>query len=98
MILILILHLLNRSICDYAVPVFNSSLPNYLINDFERVQKRALSIICPRLSYNESLAFLAMDSIFDHHSFFMQFTFYWVAVGEPSHKMRTGLSPTSKNV
>ena len=24
--------------------------------------------------------------------------FYWVAVGEPSHKMQTGLSPTSKNV
>ena len=23
--------------------------------------------------------------------------FYWVAVGEPSHKMRTGLSPTWKN-
>ena len=27
----------------------------------------------------------------------MQATCYWVAVGEPSHKMRTGLSPTSKN-
>lgn len=23
---------------------------------------------------------------------------YWVAVGEPSHRMRTGLSPKSKNV
>ena len=23
--------------------------------------------------------------------------YYWIAVGEPSHKMRTGLSPTSKN-
>ena len=23
--------------------------------------------------------------------------FYWVAVSEPSHEMRTGLSPTSKN-
>ena len=22
---------------------------------------------------------------------------YWVAVGEPSHKMRTGLTPTSKH-
>ena len=23
--------------------------------------------------------------------------YYWVALGEPSHKMRTGLSPTSKH-
>ena len=58
-----------RSVCDYAVPVFHSSLPNYQINDLERVQKRALSIICPHLSYNESLTFLDMDSLFDHHSF-----------------------------
>ena len=58
-----------RSVCDYAVPVFHSSLPNYLINDLEQVQIRALSIICPHLSYNESLAFLDMDSLFDHHSF-----------------------------
>ena len=35
----------------------------------EQMQKRALSIICPHLSYNESLAFLDMDSIFHHHSF-----------------------------
>ena len=28
-----------RSVCDYDVPVFHSSLPNYLINDLERVQK-----------------------------------------------------------
>ena len=26
------------------------------------------------------------------------FTYHWVAEGEPSHKMGTGLSPTSKNV
>ena len=58
-----------RSVCDYAVPVLYSSLPNYLITDLERVQKRALSIICPHLSYNESLAFLDMDWFFDHHSF-----------------------------
>ena len=29
-----------RSVCDYAVQVFHSSLPLYLINDLERVQKR----------------------------------------------------------
>ena len=58
-----------RSVCDYAVSVFHSSMPNYLINDLERVQKRALLIICSHLSYSESLAFLDMDSLFNHHSF-----------------------------
>ena len=38
-----------RSVCDYAIPVFHASLPQYLIDDLERVQKRALSIICPHL-------------------------------------------------
>ena len=28
---------------------------------------------------------------------FGELTCYWVAVGEPSYKMRTALSPTSKN-
>jgi len=36
-----------RSVCDYAIPVFHASLPQYLIDDLERMQRRALSIICP---------------------------------------------------
>ena len=31
------------------------ALPRYLQFELERVQKRALSIICPRLSYDEVL-------------------------------------------
>ena len=38
-----------RSVCDYAIPVFHASLPQYLIDDLERVQKRALSIKCSHL-------------------------------------------------
>ena len=29
-----------RSVCDYEIPVFHASLPQYLIDDLERVQKR----------------------------------------------------------
>ena len=42
----------KRSVCDYAIPVFHASLPQYLIDDLKRVQKWALSIICPTLSYD----------------------------------------------
>ena len=75
-----------RSVCDYAVPVFHSSLPNYLINDLEQVEIRALSIICPHLSYNESLAFLDMDSLFDHHSFLCSSLFSKI-LDDEEHKL-----------
>ena len=52
-----------RSVYDYAVPVFHSSLPSYLINDLEWIQKRALSIIFPHLCYScETRKFKHFDS------------------------------------
>ena len=41
-----------RSILVYAAPVFFYALPKYLQCELERVQKRALSIICSSLSYD----------------------------------------------
>ena len=55
-----------RFLCDYAVPVFHASLPQYLIDDLERVQKRALSIIRPTLSYTNALAALDLESLMVH--------------------------------
>ena len=42
-----------RSILVYVAPVFFYALPKY--SQCERVQKKALSIICPSLSYDEAL-------------------------------------------
>ena len=50
-----------RSVCNYAISVFHSSLPQYPIDELEREQKRALSIICPTLSYDNALASLQLD-------------------------------------
>ena len=83
---------ISRSVCDYAVPVFHPSLPNYLINDLERVQKRALSIIFHHLSYNESLEFLDMDSLFDHHSFLCSSLFSKI-LDDEEHKLHHLLPP-----
>ena len=44
-----------RSILVYAAPVFFYALTKYLQCELEQVQKRALLIICPSLSYNEAL-------------------------------------------
>ena len=61
-------------------------------NDLERVQKRALSIICPHLSYNESLAFLDMNSLFDHHSFLCSSLFSKI-LDDEEHKLHHLLPP-----
>ena len=37
----------SRPILGYWAPVFDNSLPGYLSNEIERIQKWALSIISP---------------------------------------------------
>ena len=44
-----------RPITEYTCPVFRDSLAAYLSSELERVQKRAMPIIFPFCSYNESL-------------------------------------------
>ena len=44
-----------RPVMEYTCPVFRDSLPAYISSELERVQKRAMRIIFPFCSYNESL-------------------------------------------
>ena len=44
-----------RPVLEYASPVFHHSLPNYISEDLERIQRRALRIIYPDLSYSVAL-------------------------------------------
>ena len=43
-----------RSVTDYAAPVFHHALPAYLSRELERVQKRAMRIICPGIEYQQA--------------------------------------------
>ena len=44
-----------RPVLEYASPVFHRYLPNYISEDLERIQRRALRIIYPDLSYRVAL-------------------------------------------
>ena len=44
-----------RPVLEYASPVFHRSLPNYISEDLERIQRRALRIIHTDLSYRVAL-------------------------------------------
>ena len=56
-----------RSVIDYAVPVFHCALPKYLIEELERIQKRAMAIIFPECNYQEALDRANICKLEDHH-------------------------------
>ena len=80
------------SVCDYAVQVFYSSLPLYLINDLERVQKRALSIIYPYVSDNEALVQASLSRLADHHQDLCKSLFYNI-LEDTNHRLHHLLPP-----
>ena len=44
-----------RSVLEFSCQLFHRSLPKYLSDDIERIQRRALQIIFPSLSYCEAI-------------------------------------------
>ena len=52
-----------RSILEYACQVFHYGLPEYLSDQIDRIQKRALRIICPDLSYAEAIEELDVETL-----------------------------------
>ena len=54
-----------RPILEYACQVWHFSLTQKLIEQVEQIQRRALRIIIPTLSYNECLDALNMDTLYE---------------------------------
>ena len=48
-------------------PITSLSLPKYLMQELERIQKRAMSIICPGVSYHEALVIMNFKELATHH-------------------------------
>lgn len=55
-----------RSVIDYAVPVFHHALPKYLMEELERIQKRAMAIIYPQFNYNDALSKANISTVKEH--------------------------------
>ena len=62
-------------ILGYASPVFHYSLPSYLSNDIERIQRRALKIIYPNLSYQEALVKSGLQNLHNRRDILCRKTF-----------------------
>ena len=54
---------LIRSLLEYCCVVWHRALPSYLSQELEHIQKRALKIIVPALSYSEALQVLNLRTL-----------------------------------
>ena len=54
-----------RSILEYGSPVFHCTLPSYLSEDLERLQKRAIKIMYLELSYAKALELSGLLTLYD---------------------------------
>ena len=81
-----------RSSLDYACPVFHYSLPMYLQVELERVQRRALSCIFPRVHYSDALQLAGLQSIRAHQEKLTENLFKSI-VNDPRSKITSLLPP-----
>ena len=56
------------SLPEYCCVVWHHALPFYLSQEVECIQKRALKIIVPALSYSEALQFLNLRTLDERHN------------------------------
>ena len=82
-----------RPIIDYGVLVIYYSLPKYFCSESERLQKRAMRIICPNTNYEEALIICGLEQLSVHHGYIGTKLFQTVAA-EESHVLRTFLPST----
>ena len=54
-----------RPILEYACQVWHYDIENFLSEDIERIQKRALKIIAPSSSYGEALKITGITTLYD---------------------------------
>lgn len=79
-----------RPVMEYACQVFHSG--QYLSDDLENLQKRALRIIHPDLSYNEALSVLETTTLFERRKVLNDRLFKDI-VENSSHKLSKLLPP-----
>ena len=76
-----------RSVIDYGTSVIYYSLPKYLLSELERLQKRAMRIICPNTNYEDALITCGLEPLSVHHEHICIKLFQTVAA-EESHVLQ----------
>ena len=74
-----------RPILEYACQVWNYGAPDYLKEEVERIQKRALRIIYPDLSYREVVKLNGIQSLSQRRNYICMS--YFKKLLHPKHKL-----------
>ena len=74
-----------RPILEYCAPVFHYSIPSFLCEDLEMVQKRALKIIPPTKSYNDILEYFNLQTLSQRRD--EMCTKLFTNINNPTHKL-----------
>ena len=75
-----------RPVAEYGCQLFHNALPKYLSADLGRIQKRALKIIHPELSYRKALAVCNLPTLRERRQKLCDKLFNEV-VSNPKHKL-----------
>ena len=82
-----------RPVAEYACPVFHTALPQYLSDQLERLQKRALRIISTNdLSYRQALEVINIPALYDRREVIGNSMFQEISNGN-NHKLYSLLPP-----
>ena len=84
-----------RPIAEYACPVFHNSLTNYLSNELEAIQQRALKIIFSRSSYGETLSRTGLQTLYARRQELTE-SFFRDIESNIDHKLHNLLPPLTE--
>ena len=81
-----------RSVLEYCCAVWSTSIPSYLSDKIEKVQRRALRILYPNMSYSAALATSYLPRLFDFRDILCKKVLNKRAI--PSSRLNHLLPPT----
>jgi len=86
-----------RSVLEYASQAFHSSLPAYLSDQIERVQKRVLRILSPEVSYSNALEEAGLTTLFNRREELCSTLFKQIVESDGQHKLADLLPARNDN-
>ena len=85
-----------RSILEFSCQLFHRSLPKYLSDDIERIQRRAMRIIFPSLSYCEAMDKAGIPTLSERRES-LSIKLFEDIVGNEHHKLANLLPPMASS-
>ena len=84
-----------RPVLEYCAQAFHHSIPKYLADELETVQKRVLKILSPVMTYCEALEYYRLPTLFQRREDMCDKLFTSI-IKDPMHKLHHLLPPKNE--